>query len=331
MSTTELALWVGLIAAGSVASFLCSGSEMGAYSINRARLRLRAESGRHPSASRLERELSSPGSLLASLLIGNTLANYAIASGVSGLLTGSGLSQVTVLVVTVLAVAPTLFVCCETLPKELFRARADAWLPRVSLWLSLLRRGMRGSGVLWAVGRASRAAEWLLPARWRAEGAGVQTARQRMAELLKEGARHGSISEHQATLVDRALSLRDTTVGQEMVPWSRVRTLGIDWPADRVLEALERWPLSRLPVIDRAGRLAGIADHLDVCLARGRLGPSLLRPAVEVHPGASVIEALQTMLARGERIAVAVARGRPVGIVTTKDLIEPLTGEFQAW
>jgi CBS domain containing-hemolysin-like protein len=31
------------------------------------------------------------------------------------------------------------------------------------------------------------------------------------------------------------------------------------------------------------------------------------------------------------KLAIVVSGTRPVGIVTVKDLIEPLTGEFRAW
>jgi CBS domain containing-hemolysin-like protein len=57
-----------------------------------------------------------------------------------------------------------------------------------------------------------------------------------------------------------------------------------------------------------------------------------VRPIVVISPSASALDAIQTM--RRERVQLALVAERPerpLGIVSMKDLVEPLVGDLAAW
>jgi CBS domain containing-hemolysin-like protein len=57
----------------------------------------------------------------------------------------------------------------------------------------------------------------------------------------------------------------------------------------------------------------------------------LAKPAPVLSPEMPVRRAMQVVTDARAKLAIVVSGTRPVGIVTVKDLIEPLTGEFRAW
>ena len=91
MTTHEL-IWLLVAFTGLLLSALCSGLEIGLYTINRVRLAVRSGRGDR-RAVRLDRELRDPGRSLTTLLIGNNIANYLGSLGIMALLKSSGLSD----------------------------------------------------------------------------------------------------------------------------------------------------------------------------------------------------------------------------------------------
>lgn len=328
-----LRAWLLLIL-GTAGASIFAGSEMGAYAINRVRLSLRASLSRGKgtprmlsSARTLKDELDNPTRLLAALLLGYNITSYLAAEGLTMLLEHWGFGSFGILVFTVFIATPLLFVVNDAAPKELFRLQSDRLMYAVAPLLRLVRCFFLYTGVLPVIGWLTKRLAALVPG-------GISettTPRQNMAELLKEGARHGVISESQASLLDRAMSLRDTSVGDEMIPWLRCHTLSETWSRSRVLDFISAYPQSRFPLVNTKGQLLGLVDAIDVLTNPDASLTSLARPAMELDPVLSVRDALARLNAAGQRLAVVKLRGKPVGIVTAKDLVEPLTGELEAW
>ena len=59
----------------------------------------------------------------------------------------------------------------------------------------------------------------------------------------------------------------------------------------------------------------------------------LLRAATTFEPSTPLREALATLRSRRETMAIIVGPDdrNPLGLVTLKDLVEPITGELAAW
>lgn len=333
MSTPEVLGYAALCLAGFVGSALCAGGEMGCYSVNRIRLSLRARAavldpGSDEPARILADELEHAARLLAVLLVGYNLFSYCLTLGLAALLQARGYTEWTIILLTAFLIGPVLFVLIDTLPKELFRAEADTLtfaLARPVRWLRLL---LTFTLVLPATQIAARVASALLGG---GDDSSLPTARERMNALLKEGARHGAISESQATLLDRAMALRDATVRDEMTPWSRVHSLTLDTDPHKALASAAAAGSSRFPVLDSRNHVVGIIKLLDLCLQPDRPLADLLQPPVFLSPGLSVRAALLQLSETASPLAIVMDASKPAGVVTAKDLVEPLTGELAAW
>ncbi len=328
MTTGELILAGALALAGVALSALCSGIETGTYTINRVRLAVRTGRG-EPAARRLTRELQNPERVLTTILIGNNIANYAGSFGLATIIASMHLADWQAVALNALVLTPVLFVFGETLPKDLFRTHTDRWTYRAAPVLTGMRRLFTVTGLLPLVERFGRLVA-------RVAGGGDRmpvAARERMSQFIQEGAGAGALSEAQATLADRALALRDLTVAGEMIPWSDVRTIHVDaTPAER--EAIiRRLPYTRLPVVNRRGDVVGILNTLDACLDRDKATERLMYSPCTLPSNARVTQALRTIRAAKRNMAIVLdsRTGRPVGIVTLKDLVEPVIGELGAW
>jgi CBS domain containing-hemolysin-like protein len=326
MSAGELLMWCALVLIGIAGQALCGGAEMGTYALNRVRLSIRAEK---PGRARmLKHELDDQPRLLACLLIGFNFFGFIGAAALTTLLQHLHWADIEIVLLNVLLVGPVMFVITDALPKELFRARPDGLSYALVPLLVGLRWVLQVTGVLWMVQTLARLCARLLP---RGEEAEALHARERIGVLLKEGARHGTISESQVSLLDRALALRETDVGDEMIPWNRCAVVPASATRQQALELSSRYGFSRFPIVDASGTVIGIVDLLDICLYPERSVRDLSRPALLIEPSLPIRDALRRLRDAGVRMAIVTSRGRPVGLVTTKDLVEPLTGELKAW
>jgi CBS domain containing-hemolysin-like protein len=332
-------MWWAMVCAvivGTLGQALFAGLETGLYTVNRVRLRVRSSRKEKPdgAARVLAGEVVLLPEVLPALLIGYNLTGALASYGLTVLLTDQGLGKWSLLIVNLLVVTPVMFVVADMLPKELFRADADmlmysaAWMVRG--WRLLLRYTGVLPAVQWLAHGLSKVLVRKAGASPEAVGTEMEQTRGHIHALLKEGATHGVMSEAQLTLVDRAFGLRESDVSDEMIPWSRCRVIQRSWTREAVLSYLQKNPYSRFPVAD-GSRLIGVVEHVEICLSEGKPVEQLMKPAVRLAASVPVRDAMRTLMSEGERMAVVMEGGRPIGLVTMKDLVEPLTGELRAW
>jgi len=327
-SWTILVLFGAVAIGGIAAAGLLAGLETGTYSLSRVRLSVRAARG-DAGAARLARECARPRRLLSTLLVANAIAGWFASFGTSQVFDALGFGTLAAVLLDLAVLVPLVFLFGEVLPKDLFRVHADRWMPRYAVLLTVLRMLLCSSGIVPLVSGIGAAAAWMLGAR---RGGEAVEARARVAALLAEGAGDGGISETQLGFADRVFTMRGVTVGQEMRPWREVATVPLEaGAADRARRLLASGA-SRLPVVDAAGRVRGIVAAIDQIARPSESTERLLRPTVFLPESTSALEAIQTM--RRERVQLAVVcerPDRPLGIVTMKDLVEPLVGDLAAW
>lgn len=320
-------LWWSLIAIGALGSFLASGIELGCYSLNRVRLMLRIGVPGDRSARLIKGELDKPDRLMATLVLANVAFSAFITNGVHGLMRGE--AELRIVLVNVLVVAPLMFVLCEAIPKELFRVDADRLIYPFALPLTAFRSLLTYTGVMPIVMAAARIIEHLVG--FGTQGEHLSDARQRMALLLKEGGSGGVLSESQSSLIDRALTFRSTLIGDEMIPWAQVRTISIDWDRAKMVRVAAAQASSRLPVVDSKGRVLGVLRQIDLHTFPDVPIESLLRRPAMLSPSMGVLEALRRIRGADAPLGIVEHDARPIGLVTAKDLVEPLTGELPDW
>ncbi|MCP3906170.1 MAG: DUF21 domain-containing protein [Planctomycetes bacterium] len=329
MTATEIIALVAAVLVGFLLSAVYSGLETGLYTLNPVRLAVLAARGA-PAAIALRRRMRRPTRLLTVLLIGTNASNYLGTWGIAELMHRAGIGDVMLIVLNAAIITPLLFIFAETLPKDLFRTHTDHWTYWLAPVITVSRWAFTITGVLPLVGLFTTVTNRLLGG-YTTQGA--VSARQRMSQLIREGVGAGVVTHLQARLTDRALAMNEQRVEQVMVPWSNVATL----PADAGREAREALigarNFSRLPVVEPGGRVVGVVSWVDAMLERDAPTRSLMRPPLFLGDEMDLLEGLALM--RRKRAPMAIVRGadggRAVGIVTLKDMVEPLTGKLAAW
>ncbi len=320
--------WIWLVVAlvGLSLSALFSGLETGAYCIDRVRLFVLAHAKETTRQTRravaLRRELQNPGRLLSILLISNNIANYLGTMGVAGVLDTFGLTDWQSIIINAAVLTPMLFLFGETLPKDLFTAEADRLTLRLSVLIPLLRFLLTISLLLPIVRTIGAILERLAQGGSSAE---VSASQQRIANLMKEGARHGILSETQTSLVDRAVAFRKVSAGDEMTPLARAFPIGDDWLREQTLRRLQGAPGQWRPVVDRRRRVVGVVRTLDILIRPEAPVRQIMLKAPVIDAEATAPAALAVLRAGAAHMGVVQLNGRTVGVITVDDLVEPLT------
>ncbi|MBM4018405.1 MAG: DUF21 domain-containing protein [Planctomycetes bacterium] len=334
----DILAYGGLWAAGLLGVFLsglASGVETGLYRLNRIRLRLRAEAGDRRARTLQELLADLRGQIIV-CLIGANVGDFLTTAVATSLVASAGWVQTStgVELLTTAIVMPILFVFGNVVPKTVFVAEADHWMYALARPLRWSYAAMNRSGVIPALAGLSRLV--LRLARSRQSAADPFHPRERLRAILREGTAEGVISGYQHELAAKVLGLREQLVRAAMIPIGRVASVPVDIDRPRLLEELHRHAYSRFPVWEgRKDNIVGIVHILDVLSAPE--GPLDLRTVMgaesaAVSPDLTVGQAMSRL--RKARAAMAVVRddkGRAVGIITLKDLVEEIVGELAEW
>lgn len=324
-----LLLVLGL-AACLVASAIYSGSEIGFYSLSRVQMDLDASRGGR--RARLVSWLAANDSaLLVTILIGNNLV-LELSTKLGGALLQRTLVHAdphTQAVTVALVLTPLLFLFGEALPKDLFRRRPGALTRRVAPFLAASRV------VYFPLERALRVITYALEHLFgvKPERTGRLDARESLAIFLAEGRRHGALPERAEDLARNALRLRSIPLSRAMVPWSRTIKLERGMAPEEAFELVRSARASRLPVVGEDGALLGYVHQLEVLQEWDPSGPppdvfARIRPLERLAAETPVDRALLRLQGLGRRIALVEDGGRPVGIVSLKDLLEEISGDL---
>ena len=325
----ETWIWIGVMGVGFLGSAAFSGIETGCYAVNRVKLHLLASQGTR-SAVRLESWLQRPRSLLSTLLIGNNLCNYLGTFGLAVLLQRAGFSDSQQAVLNILIVTPLLLVFGETLPKDLFSGYTEKLLYPLVPVVAVVKGGLTLCGLVPLVAAFGDLVVRMLGG---GNSAALAHPRRRVQALLREGLGHGVITHQQSDLLERVFLAERRTVADEMVPWAGVRTVAADTPPDALFDLAETTSRSRLPVV-RDGQVVGVLDVFELLMhTRGDCPPldTLTRPAAFVLPRLGLRSGWRAFQTHGWGLAVVGTAERPLGVVTMKDLVEPIVGELVRW
>ncbi|MFQ5489189.1 MAG: CNNM domain-containing protein [Phycisphaerae bacterium] len=311
-------------------SALFSGAETGIYCLNRLRLRLDLERG-HPPARRIAALLRDEQQALAVILAGTNLANYLTTTAAALFLADQfGITGGRLEFTTALTVTPLLFAFGELVPKNLFRRDAIHFLYAVSLPLGVASKAL--APLVWGILRLSTL---LLKVIGRpSDRPWALDPRQRVVGLLKEALAQSDDAEQHSEFIDRVLRLSDTPIQAVMLPAEQVVTISADADRASFLAVVGRSEHSRFPVHrGPSNRIVGLVDALALLndTSWHRIEDKL-GPIETVDPATSVAAAILKVRRTGQRMfMVPDGRGRMLGIVTLKDLMEEVVGELHDW
>ena len=324
---TGIYIAIAITLLGLILSALYSGLETGLYTVNKIRLDVRASSG-VSSAKRILALLQQPTRMLAVLLVCNNIANYLASYGVARLLEETSSDPWIAIGINAVVMIPVLFVFGEVLPKDLFRSHTDTWTYRWSAPLLWSDKLLWWTGIVPIVSSIGNLSRSILGN----ENTIEPSPRRRFGLLFKEGLEGGVLSNEQITLADRVLAMKTLSVRSEMVPWTRVRCIGANISTERRTAAIKTTSHTRLPAVDASGQVVGILPVLGALLSPESKTTPLLKTPLFISPDTPVREALHALRERDVAMAIVTTQNnKPLGIVTLKDLVEPIVGELAAW
>lgn len=331
MSSGMLIFWSVLAVLGFAGSAMYSGLETGAYSLNRIRLHVMMHRGNR-AAKVLHNLITHPTVLLTTLLIGNNITNYLGTAAMGVVIESRGLSDWEAIILNTLIVTPVLFVVGETLPKDLFAAHSDRLMYRLAPVLSVSRNLFYYTGLTPLIGLFSGL---MMKAIGRDPRKSAFHPRRQVGLLVREGVGYGLLSHEQSAIVDRVLDLAGRTVQEEMTAWGNVEKIRLGDSPAMIRRLAQRTTHSRVPVLDRNGAVAGILNLNAALVHHAEACPpisELMVPAESIAQDLSVRDALSRLQQHTAGQAVVTGtRGEPIGIITIKDLIEPITGDLAKW
>lgn len=331
MTVPELIFWWLLVLVGIGGSAMCSGLEVGLYTVNRVIVRVRAADKEQGVRARiLETQINNQNSTLTALLIWNNIFNYAGTLAFTTLIATLGFGDTEMILIQIAILTPVLLVFAESTPKEVFRAHADTLMERFAHVIGILSRSLTWIPIVPAVLFLATSMSKLVGL----DSLGsLASARQHMGELLKFGSQQ--MSDAQVSLIDRALELEHASVRSEMVPLRNAVILRESWTIGKAKAAIRNHPYARFPVLSNKGQVVGVLAGIDLYLQTDMddsgLMKGLMEEPVRVKGAFTVRAALVEMGRSSARIGIVVVGGRDVGIVTRKNLIEPLVGELKDW
>jgi len=306
-------------------SALCSGAEIGMYSLSRTHVDAEAANGRR--TARLLRSLISRESwLLATLLVANNVSHQAATFVGESVLAPLGVpSSWMELSITVL-LAPPMFLFGELLPKDLFRRRPNVLMAWCAPFLYATRALLAPLAfpLQWITSGAARLLGFDSDELARVRG------REAVIDLLRE--RESELSPHVERLARNVLDLRSLRVDRVMVPWRAVECVKLGATPAELRAQLGESTYSRLPAVDGRGVVRGYVHQLEVLGAESPGDAAAhLRPLLELPPDTPLDRALSRLKLSGQRAALVGDAAKPLGLVTLKDLVEEISGELARW
>jgi Mg2+/Co2+ transporter CorB len=330
MSDLPAGALVAIVVLLIVLAAFFAATETALMSVNRYRLRHKAQNGNH-SARLAEKLLTRPDRLIGIILLGSTLATFG-AAAVTGIVAARLWGDAGLAIAT-LVVGVLMFVFGDLAPKT-YGAIHPERLALLSVWVySVLATVL--SPIVWAANLAANGLLKLLGV------APEHTATHSLsADELRTVVAEASAmipSRHQTMLIN-ILDLEKITVDDIMVPRNEITGIDAlaDW--DDILEALRTSSHTRIPVYEGGlDKIVGILHLKRVAqaLARGELEKEQLielargREPYFVPSGTTLNTQLLNFQRLRRRSALIVNEyGDIQGLITLEDLLEEIVGEF---
>ena len=311
---------VVLVFAG--ASFFFSLAETSLFSLSKWQVRQLGE--RDPAAgAAVARLLGQPQDLLATMVLGNTLANAALlAVGLWMGLQGRWPLALTVAGVFILTLIP-----CEVLPKTMAVRKPEQWASRVarpldlavSLSLPLCRIAQRVNAAI---------LKTVVPPSVKPPSALTDADYQ---ELLEMAYQHGALGASEKEIILQIISLDQRTAREVMKPRSQMAAISDDLSVEEMIAAARTYRHRRLPIYDEnPDTIVGILNTRALLL-----DPQIdLADAIEfpsfVPESMNLLQLLKALQRQQRGLAIVLDEfGGTAGIATMEDILEEMVGKIR--
>ena len=325
------ALYIVVLIALIFLSAFFSASETAFTSINKVRLKVRAQDDDRTEKQRKRslktlKMVEDYDRLLFTLLIGNNIVNIT-ASTIATLLfiaimNGSAAAPtVSTAVITI-----TVLIFGEIVPKTLAKERPEGFAEAICGIFKFFVI------ILWPFCVIFTGLKKLLIKTFKL-GKAEGVTEEEILNMVEEAGEEGSISEGETELISSAIEFHDCEVGEILVPRVNVIAISLDYPMTKIKDIFFKNGYSRLPVYtDTIDHVVGMIHEKDFLAAYDR-GETSIAHLVKKVAVATEHMKISTLLKSFQKSKVHLAvvvdeYGGTLGIVTLEDVLEELVGEI---
>lgn len=322
-STGNLVMIVALLALVAMSGYF-SATETAFTSLNRIRLKNRAENGDRRAAKTMALA-EDYDKLLSTILIGNNIVNN-VATTIGAVLFIRLIGETRGPTVSATVLTVVILIFGEVSPKSLAKENPEAWAMFATPLLRFFTWILTPANFLFTMWKK------LLSLVFRNNGDDGITEEE-LVGMVDQAENEGGLDEHESDLIRNAIEFSDLEVSEILTP--RVDLVAAEDTAtvEEVARLFVESGYSRLPIYhDNIDNIIGLIHEKDFYAARYRGLSDIfhLKAPIQYTTGTTKISELLRMLQRNKaHMAVVVDEyGGTEGIVTMEDIMEELVGEI---
>ena len=301
-----------------------SATETAFTSLNRIRLKTRADDG-DKRAARTLALAADYDRLLSTLLIGNNIVNN-VATTIGAVLFIKLIGSAKGPTVSATVLTVVILVFGEVTPKSLAKERPEAWAIAATPLLRVLAVVLTPVNFLFT--------QWkkLLRVLLRHQDDDGITEEELMG-MVDQAETEGSLDQHESDLIRNAIEFNDMEVSEILTPRVDLEALADTATMEEAAAMYASSGFSRLPIYhDSIDNIIGVVHEKDFYLGRLRKDTTLedlVKPTLYTTGSTQISQLLRTLREQHHHMAVVVDEyGGTEGIITLEDILEELVGEI---
>lgn len=301
-----------------------SATETAFTSLNRIRLKNRADEGDRRAARTLELAADFDR-LLSTLLIGNNIVNN-VATTIGAVLFIKLIGEAKGPTVSATVLTIVILIFGEVSPKSLAKENPEGWAIIATPLLRMMTVILYPLNFLFALWKK------LLRCVFRHKGDDGITEEELMG-MVDQAETEGNLDQHESDLIRNAIEFNDMEVADILTPRVDLEALADDASMEEAAALFAESGFSRLPIYhDSIDNIIGLVHEKDFyaayCRGGGRLA-DLKSPVFYTTETAQISDLLRQLQQKKVHMAVVVDEyGGTQGIVTMEDIMEELVGDI---
>lgn len=309
-----------------ILSAFFSATETAFSSVNKTKLRVKAQEGHNGAKNALDLA-ENFDKVLSTILVGNNLVNITLSS-LCLIIFEQILSGNTNIAATVSTAVTTVVVLIfgEITPKLIAKEKSEGSSIVLGYPIKFFMI------ILWPITFVFSGLKFLLKKIFKLEG-GEKITEEELLTIVEEAQEDGALNESETKLISSSIEFDDVLVEDILVPRVGVIAVSLDMPMEQVKHLFLEYNFSRMPVYNGTiDQIVGMIHNIDffAALERGdKTIKNAISPVAYATERMKISTLLKSMQKQKVHMAIVVDEyGGTLGIATLEDILEELVGEI---